>query len=242
MACSRSASATPIWPCLLLLGHVDLRLLDRLRRGLPADRLDVPDSSVMSVMLTLISTRPIFFSSGSSDFWMLCRNLSRSRLMSSIRIEAITWRSWPKMMSPACCLISGGVQAEQADGRVLHRLRVGADGDGEHARHVDADVLDRQRALERHLDLDRLEAEVGVVLDERQDERRAAVDALGGVAAAGLAVDDQHAVRRAALVALHEQDEQAEQHDADGNRGNQRPRDLFGARRARLGLGEKKES
>ena len=60
----------------------------------------------MSVMLTLISTRPIFFNSGSSDFWMLSRNLSRSRLMSSIRIEAMTCRSWPKMMSPACCLIS----------------------------------------------------------------------------------------------------------------------------------------
>ena len=75
----------------------------------------------MSVMLTLISTRPIFFSSGSSDVWMLCRNLSRSRLMSSIRIEAITCRSWPKMMSLGLLLDLVGVQAQQADGRVLHR-------------------------------------------------------------------------------------------------------------------------
>ena len=56
----------------------------------------------MSVMLTLISTRPIFRSSGSSEFCTASRNLSRSRLMSSICIEAITWRSWPKIMSSAC--------------------------------------------------------------------------------------------------------------------------------------------
>ena len=100
----------------------------------------------MSVMLTLISTRPIFCSSGSSDVWMLCRNFSRSRLMSSIRIEAITCRNWPKMMSSACFLICRGVQPQQADGGVLHHLRLGADGHGEDAGHVDADVLHRQGA------------------------------------------------------------------------------------------------
>ena len=56
-------------------------------------------------MFTLISTRPIFLSSGSSDVWMRCRNASRSRLISSIFIDAITWRNWPKMMSCACRLI-----------------------------------------------------------------------------------------------------------------------------------------
>ncbi len=61
----------------------------------------------MSVMLTLMRTRPIFTSSGSSDFWMLARNWSRLRLMSSIRIAAITWRSWPKMMSSVCFTICG---------------------------------------------------------------------------------------------------------------------------------------
>ena len=48
--------------------------------------------------------------------------MSRSRLMSSICIEAITCRSWPKMISSACFWISLGVQAQQADGRVLHHL------------------------------------------------------------------------------------------------------------------------
>ena len=66
--------------------------------------------------------------------------------MSSICIEAITWRSWPKMMSSACFLISPRLQAQQADGRVLHQLGRGADGHGEHAGHVHADVLHRKRA------------------------------------------------------------------------------------------------
>ena len=60
-------------------------------------------------MFTLISTRPIFRSSGSSELWMFSRNSSRSRLMSSIGIEAITWRSWPKMMSAPGALISSRV-------------------------------------------------------------------------------------------------------------------------------------
>ena len=57
-------------------------------------------------MFTLIRIRPIFRNSGSSDFWMFSRNFSRSRLMSSMHIEAITWRSWPKIMSSACFWIS----------------------------------------------------------------------------------------------------------------------------------------
>ena len=53
---------------LLLVGHVAAGLLNRLRRRLLADGVDVAALVVMSVMLTLISTRPIFFSSGSSEF------------------------------------------------------------------------------------------------------------------------------------------------------------------------------
>ena len=96
--------------------------------------------------------------------------------MSSIRIEAITCRNWPKMMSSACFLICG-VQAQQTDGRVLHQLGLGADGHGEDAGHVDANVLARQRVAQRHLDLDRLQAEIAVVLDDRQHEPAAAMDA-----------------------------------------------------------------
>ena len=39
----------------------------------------------------------------------------------------------------------GRSQSQQADRRVLHQLGRGADGHREHAGHVDADVLDRQR-------------------------------------------------------------------------------------------------
>ena len=78
-----------------------------------------------------------------------------------MRIEAITCRNWPKMMSLGLLLDLVGVQAQQADGGVLHHLRLGADGDGEHAGHVDADILHRQRALSGNLDLDRLQVEIG---------------------------------------------------------------------------------
>ena len=116
MARSRSASATPVWPFFSCSATSILACWMAVAAAFRPIASMYPLSSVMSVMFTLISTRPIFFSSGSSDFWMLSRNLSRSRLMSSIRIDAMTWRSWPKMMSAACCLIVLGPEAEQADG------------------------------------------------------------------------------------------------------------------------------
>ncbi len=51
-------------------------------------------------------TSPIFFSSWSSASWMFFWKVSRSRLISSMRMEAITWRICPKMISPACVSIS----------------------------------------------------------------------------------------------------------------------------------------
>ena len=62
-----------------------------------------------------------------------------------------------------------------------------------------------------------------MVLDQRQDEGGAAVDALGGVAAADLAVDDQDAVAGAALVALDQQQDEAEKHHRYCNDGNADP-------------------
>src|SRR5205823_9122546 len=63
-------------------------------------------------------------------------------------------------------------ETEQTDRGILHHLRFGINGDGEDARHIDADVLGRQRASQRHLNLDRLETEIGVILNERSEERR----------------------------------------------------------------------
>lgn len=55
----------------------------------------------MSVTFTLMSLRPIFRSSAST-FWLTAtRNLSRSELISSMSIVAITRRSCPKRMSVA---------------------------------------------------------------------------------------------------------------------------------------------
>ncbi len=172
----------------------------------------------MSVMLTLISTRPIFFSSGSSEVWMFCRNCSRWRLMSSMRIEAITCRIWPKMMCSACCLTSWVSRPSRRMAAFCISSRLGADGHREDAGHVDADVLDGQGALERDLDLDRLQVEEGVVLDQRHDEGRAAVDALRGVALAHLAEDHQDAVARAAFVLLehhHDEEQEYRRHGGD---------------------------
>ena len=44
---------------------------------------------------------------------MLLRNFSRSRLMSSICIEAITWRKWPRMISSACLLTCARVRPKR---------------------------------------------------------------------------------------------------------------------------------
>ena len=75
---------------------------------------------------------------------------------------------------------------------------------------VDADVLLRERAAELDVDRHRRQAEIGVVLDDRPHEGRAAVIAAGGFLPAHLAIDDEDAVRRAALVARCEEDKRAE--------------------------------
>ena len=162
---------------LLLLGHVDLGLLHRLRRRLAADGLDVArlvgdvgDVDVDQHQADLLQLR-------------LQRLLNVLQELVAVAVDVLDPHRGDDLAQLAEDDVAGllldllGAQAEQADGGVLHRLRVGADGDGEDAGHVDADVLDRQRALERDLDLDRLQAEVGVVLDQRPDEGGAAVDA-----------------------------------------------------------------
>ena len=55
----------------------------------------------MSWTLTLISRRPTFLSSTSTPEEMFSISLSRSALISSIGMVAMTTRIWPKMMSRA---------------------------------------------------------------------------------------------------------------------------------------------
>ena len=163
---------------LLLLGHVDAGLLHRLRRRPSADGLDVArlvgdvgDVDVDQHQADLLQLR-------------LQRGLDVLQELLAVAVDVLDPHRGDHLPQLAeddvarpACLISVGVQAQQADGGVLHHFGVGADGHGEHAGHVDADVLDRQGALERDLDLHRLQAEEGVVLDQRQDEGGAAVDA-----------------------------------------------------------------
>ena len=121
-------------PLLLLLGHVDLRLLDGDGRGLPADRLDVPalvgdvgDVDVDQHQADLLQLR-------------LERLLDALQELVAVAVDVLDPHRRDDLPELAEDDVAGllldllGVEPEQADGRVLHRLRVGADGDGEHAR------------------------------------------------------------------------------------------------------------
>jgi len=107
------------------------------------------------------------------------------------------------------------LQPEQSDRRVVHHFRRRPDRDGEDARHIDADVLGRQRAAQRNLNLNRFETEVIEVLNQRPDERAAAVIALHGVPFSRHAVDHEDAIARAPFEAVGQQHDEAEDHEAD---------------------------
>src|SRR5690606_37771727 len=81
-------------------------------------------------------------------------------------------------------------EPEETLGRVVHDRRIDADAHRERARHVDADVLQRERVAKIDVDGERGEAQVLVALDERPDERAAAVDAARALPLAHLTVDD----------------------------------------------------
>ena len=107
----------------------------------------------------------------------------------------------------------GRIESQKPNGRVLHDRRFDADGDGEDAGDVDANILNRQRVAQRHFDLDGLQTEIGIVLDDGEHEPAAAVDAQRRLAAADFAEDHQHAVAGTPLVALgHEEDDSEKSH------------------------------
>ncbi len=111
---------------------------------------------------------------------------------------------------------------QKPDRRVLHGFLIGADGHGEHAGHVDADVLHGQGALEGDFDLDRLQAQKGVILNERQDQARPAVQAARARWAAGhLAEYDQNTIAGAALVARHQGHGEGKEHQGSQADGGQ---------------------
>ena len=141
---------------------------------------------------------------------MLCRNFSRSRLMSSIRIEAITCRNWPKMMSSACFLTCGVFSPSKRIAAFCmtsgSMLMATVKTLGTFTR-----MFSLERAsLQRNFDLDRFQAQVSIVLNDAADEPAAAVNAGRRSAAADFAVDHQDAVARAALVAFRREHDDAD--------------------------------
>ena len=112
----------------------------------------------MSVMLTLISTRPIFFSSGSSDVWMLSQELVAVAVdvLDPHRGDHLAELAEDDVAGLLLDLLgargrAGGWPRSASSPASVPMATVKTLG------HVDADVLDRQGALERDLDLDRLE-------------------------------------------------------------------------------------
>ena len=71
------------------------------------------------------------------------------------------------------------VEPQQTDRRVLHDFGLYADCHGKDAGNFDPDVFGRKGVFERDADLDRLEIEIGVVLNHRNHERRPPVNAHG---------------------------------------------------------------
>ena len=107
--------------------------------------------------------------------------------------------------------------AEEANRRVLHEFGRRADRDREDARHVDADILHRERAAERNFDLHRLEAQERVILKERNDKFRAAVNAERGRFARRPAENHHDFVARASLIARAEENERPKYDESGEN-------------------------
>ena len=88
----------------------------------------------------------------------------------------------------------GDGQPEQTFGCVLHDGRLRVDTDGKGRRHVDANVLHRERMFEVDVDRHGLEVQEPVVLDQRPHDFAAAVITLCGACTFGVPVHDQDLV------------------------------------------------
>jgi hypothetical protein len=103
----RSGNTNPFVP--LGGGRADLTVPVRLG-DLDFRRGDGCGCRFLTCTFTLIRRRPTFFSSTSTPWEMFAISLSRSELISSISIVAMTTRIWPKMISFASSLICGIVR------------------------------------------------------------------------------------------------------------------------------------
>ncbi len=185
----------------LLLGHVDLGPVDRLRRGSPADRHDVPalvgdvaDVDVDQLEADLVDLlADVLVDQGHELLAVLVDLLDRQGGDDQAKLAE----------NDVLGLVAdlAIIEGEQTLGRVVHQHGVDGDAHRERRGYVDPDVVHGQRAFEGNVDDERLEAQVLVVLDEGQDEGAAAVEASGRLGAADAPVHHEHPVARAPLVA-----------------------------------------
>ncbi len=197
---------------LFLIRHVAARLLYRLRCGLLSDRLDVP--------ARVHQIGDVHVDENQADLLELGREVSLDPgeqrvavavdLLDAHRRDDLAELAEDDVLRLALHQRRVVGDREESRGRVLLSLGVRSDGDGEHARHCHADVLRGERVLERNVDLQRREIEVGVFLDHGPDEGAAAGDHACRALAGHLAGDHEHLVRRAAPVARDEQEQESD--------------------------------
>ena len=166
-------------------------------------------------MLTLISTRPIFFELG------LDRMLNVLQEALAIAVDVLDAHrrdhlpELPEDDVFGLLLDLLRVESQQTNGGVLHDFGLNADRHGKDAGNLDANVLGRKSVFERNADLDRLQIEVSVVLNNGDDKCGAPVNAHRGCAAAHFSEFDEDPIAGAALVALGKHHPQADDKQAD---------------------------
>ena len=90
----------------------------------------------------------------------------------------------------------GRVKRQQPLRGVVHQFLDGTDAEGEAGRHVDADVLFRQRTAQVDVHRHRLQIKIAEALHHRHDKRCAAMDGLGHALTTHLPILDEDLVRR----------------------------------------------
>ena len=190
----------PSFTHFLIVRHVTAGFLDRLRGSLLANGVDI-SRLVGDVGYVHVNQQQ-------TDFVQLrferSLNVLEERLAVTINVldphrgDDLTKLAEDDFLSLLAHL--AGAQAEQTNGGVLHHSGFGSHRNGKDARHIYADVFDRKRTAQRYLDLYRFQTEIGVILQQWDDERRAAMHGSRRLSTTCSTVDDQDPVARTALV------------------------------------------
>ena len=209
----------------LLLGDLDLGAVDRLRRRPLADRHDVA--------AFIRDVADVHVDQFQADLVNFLRHILVNKIHKflAVFVDLLNGQSRDheaKLAEDDVLRLIADlaiIQEQQALRRVVHQRGIRRYTDREGGRHVDANVVERQGAFQRNVDHQRLEAEVGVILEEWQDERAASVETLSRlVVATHPAVLDEYAIAGASLVARgdeHQHEEEDDDHRADRTQPHQ---------------------